>query len=151
MPDETTVFNRIDEVIAPFTNYRKALDDLRALPPGYAMCFATHYVHSDIFNGGISQLYGNSTWALILDAIAAAENANVKPLATVLKEIVFYYHKRDRSKLKRQIDDNYFADMPDDWNKSLGQLDDEFFRLGDDCGNVIPTLCNDREQLFAET
>lgn len=151
MPNETSVFNRIDETIEPFENYRKALDDLPALPPGYAQCFATHYVHSDIFNGGISQLYGNSTWCLILDAITAAENAGIESVATVLKEIVYYYHKRDRSKLKRRIDANHFTDMPDGWDKSLEQLDDEFFDLGDDTGNVIPALCKDHEELFAET
>ncbi len=75
MPDQTKIFSRIDETIEPFTNYRKTLDDLRSLPPGYAMCFASHYVQADIFSGGISQLDGNSTWALILDAVAAAENA----------------------------------------------------------------------------
>ena len=150
MPDETTVFNRIDEVIEPFTDYRKALDNLRALPRGYAMCFASHYVQADIFNGGISQLYGNSTWALILDAVAAAENAGVKPVADVLKQIVYYYHKRGRSKLKRRIEDNYFDDMPDDWDKSLEQLDDEYFELGSECEKIVPALCTEREDLFAE-
>ncbi len=148
MPNESTVFERIDETIEPFQNYRQALDDLRALPRGYAMCFASHYVQADIFNGGISQLYANSTWCLILDALQAAETAGVPKLATVLKDIVYYYHSKGRSKLKRRINDEYFADMPGDWNKSLEQLDDEYFDLGAECEKVIPTLCNDHEELF---
>jgi len=151
MPDETAVFNRIDEAIEPFTNYRKALDSLRSLPPRYAMCFASHYVQADIFNGGISQLHANSTWSLILDAIAAAESANLPPDARVLKEIVYYYHKKGRSKLKRRIDDSYFTDMPDDWNKSLEQLDDEYFDLEAEIESVIPALCEDHEGLFNDT
>ena len=151
MPDETNVFNRIDEAIEPFENYRKALGDLRALPPGYAQCFAWHYVQSDIFNGGISQLYGNSTWCLIIDAITAAENAGFQSVAMVLKEVVFYYHKRDRSKLKRRIDADYFNDMPDGWDKSLEQLEDAFFDLGDEAGKIIPALCSEHEELFTDS
>ncbi len=114
---QEAVFDRIDETIEPFTTYRKALDELRALPLGYAMCFSFHHVHADIFNGGISQLYSNSTWALILDAAAAAESAGVHEASRVLREIVYYYHKKGRSKLKRRIDNDYFADVQDDWDK----------------------------------
>lgn len=151
MPDESAVFQRIDKTIEPFTSYRKALEDLRALPPGYAMCFASQYVHADICNGGVSQLYGNSTWPLILDAVAAAEHANVHQVAHLLKEIVYYYHKKDRSKLKRKIDDSYFIDMPNDWDKSLAQLDDEFFSLDSELEQVVPALCNEHEELFADS
>lgn len=148
MPDKTTVFTRIDEAIEPFRDYRKALDDLRALPPGYAMCFSFHYVDADILNGGVSQLYGNSTWALVIDAISAAENANARNVGRVLKEIVYYYHKKGRSKLKRRIDDNFFDEIPDDWDKSLEQLDGEYFDLGPEIEKVIPALCNKHKELF---
>ena len=150
MIDEVQVFNRIDEAIEPFENYRKALDVLRQLPPGYAMCFASHYVHADILNGGISQLYANSTWSLILDAIDAAEKGGVSTVAKVLKEIVFYYHQSGRSKLKRRISEGYFNDMPDNWSKTFEQLDDEYFDLESEVETVIPNLCKNHPEFFSE-
>ncbi|MBI2477430.1 MAG: DUF4375 domain-containing protein [Planctomycetia bacterium] len=148
MPDESTVFERIDDVIEPFDNYKQALEDLRDLPRGYALCFAFHYVHSDIFNGGISQLYGNSTWCLILSAIDAADTVGSSKLATVLREIVYYYHRKGRSKLKRRITDDYFNNIPRGWNKSLEELEEEYLELEPECEKVVSTLCHRHEELF---
>ncbi|TWU50740.1 hypothetical protein Poly51_40330 [Rubripirellula tenax] len=148
MPTETEVFDRIDSVIEPFDSYKRALEDLREIPPGFAYCFAIHYVHADIFNGGISQLHGNSSWCLILDAIDGAKAANVPAVAQVLREIVYYYHAKGRSKLKRRIPDGYFDDMPSDWDKSLETLEDDYFALESDIENLIPTLCEKHESLF---
>jgi hypothetical protein len=73
-----TIFERIDKEISPFKGYKKSLAQLAILPPGYALCFAFHYTNADISNGGISQLYGNSTWQLIHMAQRAAEIAGSK-------------------------------------------------------------------------
>lgn len=150
MPIESAVFDRIDETVEPFESYKKALDDMRDLPSGYAFCFAMHYVHADIFNGGISQLYGNSTWCLILDAVGAANAAGQEEVADVLREIVYYYHSKGRSKLKRRITVDYFNGIPAGWDKSLEQLEDDYFTLEAEIENVIPTLCTGQEELFRD-
>ena len=144
------VFNRIDATIEPFTNYRTALNDLRALPRGYTLCFAFHYVHSDMVNGGISQLYSNSTWSLIIDAEDAASQAGVSAISALLREIVYYYHVKGRSKHKRRISDDYFDKIPADWDKTLSQLEDQYFDIEDDANSVILRLCRDRQELFTD-
>lgn len=145
---EEAVFNRIDEIIEPFSSYKNALADLESLPRGYSLCFAFHYVHADILNGGISQLYGNSTWPLIIDAEEAAREAGVEAVACLLREIMYYYHLKGRSKLKRRLTDEYFAGISKNWQKSLPALDDEYFSLEDEAITVIPALCKYHETLF---
>src|SRR5262245_36872986 len=99
------VFKEIDRLIEPFESYKKSLAKLAVAPPGYAYCFAFSYVSADILNGGISQLYGNSTWCLIPDAIMAAEAASETKISQALREIVYYYHRKGRSKLSRRMTD----------------------------------------------
>ena len=145
---EEAVFTRIDEAIEPFSSYKNALAALAELPRGYSLCFAFHYVHADILNGGISQLYGNSTWSLIVDAVEAAETANIHAVASLLREIIFYYHEKNRSKLKRRVTDEFFTSIPSGWQKSLAVLDDEYFALEDQANEVILELCKQRQPLF---
>ncbi len=142
------VFGTIEETIKPFTGYKKALQKLQALPRGYTLCFAFHYVHADILNGGVSQLYSNSTWALILEAENAANTAGLKNIATLLREIVYYYHTKGRSKLKLSIAEDYFAELPSKWDKSLEELDDEYLALEGAANSVILNLCRDHQHLF---
>jgi hypothetical protein len=146
---ERQIFDTIDSIIEPFTSYRNALAALDNHPAGYSLCFAFHHVHSEIFNGGVSQLYSNSSWRLILEAIRAAEAAQAIPVSDTLREVVYYYHLKGRSKLKRQLDDDYFARMDSNWGKSISQLDDQYFDQEEFAIRVIPTLCADREDLFA--
>jgi hypothetical protein len=150
MPSANQVFKRIDALIEPFQSYKNALEKLSNSPRGYTLCFAFHYVYADIFNGGISQLYGNSTWSLMLDAIEAAEAANEPTVARSLREIVYYYHRKGRSKFKRQVSDDYFKSIPKKWNKTLENLDDELFKLDDECANLVAKLCKSRNDLFTE-
>jgi hypothetical protein len=105
-------------------------------------------VHADILNGGISQLYANSTWALIVDAEDAAKTAGIEEVSRLLREIIYYYHLKGRSKHKRRLTNDYFADMPAEWRKSLRVLDDEYFALEDQANSVIPALCMHRRSLF---
>ena len=144
------VFERIDAAIEPFTDYKTALQDLQALPRGYSLCFAFHYVHADILNGGISQLYSNSTWSLILQAEQAAHEAGVAKVSTLLRAILHYYHLKGRSKHKRSITDDYFTSLPSNCDKSLKQLDDDYFDIEDDANSVILTLCRDHQSLFTD-
>ncbi|EMB13465.1 DMP19 family protein [Rhodopirellula europaea] len=144
------VFERIDAVIGPATDPKAAVQDLQALPPGYALCYAFQHVHAEILNGGISQLYSNSAWSLILQAEEAARQAGVSRVSNLLREIVFYYHQRNRSKHKRSLAEDYFASLPSNWDKSLKQLDDDFFCMEQDANSVILRLCCDNQELFTD-
>ncbi len=144
------VFDTIEATIKPFSGYSRALQKLKALPHGYTLCFAFHYVHAEILNGGISQLYSNSTWSLILEAEKAAMTAGLKNVATLLREIVYYYHTHGRSKLKLAITEEYFAELPPNWNRSLEELDNEYFALEDVANSVILNLCRDHQHLFSD-
>ena len=148
MPKPVTVFEEIERKIKPFQGYKPALVSLECLPPGYSLCFAFHYVDADLSNGGNSQLYSNSTWCLILTAQRAAEVAAANELSSVIKEIVYYYHRKGRSKLKRSIPDGYFNDMPKNWDKSLSDLENDYFALDSQREQIIETLCRTRADLF---
>ncbi len=143
------VFDTIEATIKPFTGYKKALQKLQALPRGYSLCFAYQYVHADIVNGGISQLYSNSTWSLILEAENAARTAGLKSVATLLREIIYYYHTQGRSKHKLSITEDYFAELPPNWNRSLEELDNEYLEIEDTASSVILILCRDHQHLFS--
>jgi hypothetical protein len=147
---EETMLAKIDATIAPFTRYEEALEKLQSLPKGYALCFAAHHVVSEIMNGGAPQLYANSTWPLILTAEQAAREAGVPEVALVLREIVYYHHQKGRSRLERQLGDDFFASIPGGWDKSLKQLNDEFFGVADDAESVVQRLRRDRRELFHE-
>ncbi len=134
------VFDTIEATIKPFTSYKSALQKLQTLPRGYSLCFAYQHVHADISNGGISQLYSNSTWSLILEAENAAIAAGLKSVATLLREIVYYYHSQGRSKHKLSIAEDYFAELPPNWNRSLEELDDNYLALEEVAGSVIMNL-----------
>ncbi|MCA8988129.1 MAG: DUF4375 domain-containing protein [Planctomycetaceae bacterium] len=150
-PDELfaeAVFARIEEVTEPFSSYKNALNALASLPRGYTLCFAFHYVNADIWNGGISQLHGNSTWTMIPDAVEAAEAADNHRVASLLREVIYYYHQKNRSKLKRRITDDYFKSIPSGWQKTLAMLDDEYFAMEDQANAVISDLCSHKRSLF---
>jgi len=145
---ERKIFDHIDSIIEPFESYSNALKKLSGQPDGYRFCFAFHYVNADILNGGISQLYGNSTWCLILDAISAAETSGHDEVAETLLEIVYYYHRKGRSKLKRRLRAEIFNDFSDSWDKSLSEIDDAYFKLDESTENIIPSLCANMKHLF---
>lgn len=148
MPTSDQVFKKIDTLIEPFRGYKESLAKLAGNPPGYAYCFAFTYVRADILNGGISQLYGNSTWCLVPDAIKAAEAAAEPKVAQVLREMVYYYHRKGRSKLSRRMSDDDFKSIRKTWNKSLGDLDEEFLALAGRVKKVVDKLCKSQPHLF---
>ena len=82
------------------------------------------------------------------DAIDAAETAGLTELSHLLVQIVFYYHRRNKSRLKRRIDKTVFDAIANGWDKSLKQLNDEYFELENAANDVIPTLCSEHQQLF---
>lgn len=127
---EESVFETIDEVTAK-ADAQTYMDHLRALsvlPPGYGRCFAFNSVNADLCNGGIDQLRKNSTWQLVPTAIAACRSAGTESLERLLREIVLYYHERGRSKLARQLTDDYFAGIDRPLTKSIATMQTEYFR-----------------------
>lgn len=121
------IFRSIYDAIGRFRTYKGALASLGSSPSGYRYLFALNHVDADIRNGGIYQLYSNSTWHLMPDAIEGANSFGCRKLGGVLKEIVYYYHRDGRSKLRRKLPQSFFDNMPSIWNKSLGQLEDEYY------------------------
>jgi hypothetical protein len=143
-----TIWKRIERETTPSQGYKGDLERLRALAPGFAYCFAFRYVDADICNGGFSQLHANSTWPLTLCAQQAAAAGGAHSVARVLKEAIFYYHKAGRSRFNRQLPLDFFADMPENWNKSLSQLDDEYYALVGERDGLEQALANQQPDLF---
>ena len=142
MPTPDSIFEQIDTALEGANSYREAIVLLKSLPPGYLQCFAFQNVDSDICNGGISQLHSNSTWALMPFAVTACDTAQADSLSLLLREIILYYHQRGRSKLKRHIGDDYFSGVPQLMEKTLDQLEDEYFELESARRQVVEQICN---------
>jgi hypothetical protein len=142
------ILERIEKEISPFEGYKKSLAQLAKLPPGYALCFSFHHVNADISNGGISQLYGNSTWPLIHMAQRAAEFSGSKQLAFLLKQIIFYYHRKGRSRLKRELSTTYFESIDSNWDRTLSELEDEYFSLEQERESLVKRLISENPLLF---
>jgi hypothetical protein len=140
MPSEDSVFTQIETLTAGDISYKESLETLSKEPIGYGFCFAFHHINTDVCNGGISQLYANSTWALIPTAVQACKAARCFELEQLLRKIVLYYHQKGRSRLKRQIPENFFGDLEHTMCKSLAELEDEFFSLIDQRNAVVPNL-----------
>jgi len=144
----SAIWERIEIETTPSLGYGEDLKRLQALPPGYSYCFAFRYVDADICNGGFSQLYANSTWPLTLSAYHAAAQAEELNVARVLKEAIYYYHRAGRSRFKRQLSDAFFDALPKAWDKSLSQLDDEYYALDGERSRVELNLMRRQLDLF---
>ncbi len=120
---------RVDAIIEPFVSYAKARDALfQAHFPGLLYYFALQYVDADIRNGGIYQLHSNSTGCLILDAEGGARAFRQRRLADVLKEIIYYYDSRGRSRLRKRIPPDYFSELSGGRARSLTELEQRYYR-----------------------
>ncbi len=111
-----------------YRSHRQAIDGFDSHPVGYRYVYATNFVDVEIRNGGISQLYGNSSWGLMIDAIEGPQAFGYRKLSLTLKEIVFYYHRKGRSKLKRRTPEGFFDNLKPRWNKSLSTLEDDYYQ-----------------------
>ena len=83
-------------------------------------------VDSEIRNGGISQLYHNSTWAMIPDAIKCCSDLKLNHIKDSLWDMIKYYHKSGRSKLVRKIPELKSMNIQD-WNKSLNEIEQQYY------------------------
>jgi len=125
------LYDCIYEISDSFKSHRDAVKGFEGKPLGYRIIYSIDYVDSDLRNGGISQLYSNSTWSLILDAIAGAKELDFLELANALTEILFYYHQKDRSKMKKRINEELFAGICSEWSKDLGTLEHQYYAAFD--------------------
>lgn len=114
-----------------FKSHRDAVSGFADHPAGYRFIYALNYVDADIRNGGISQLYFNSTWSLMPDAVAGAVAFKCDSLATSLRKIVLYYHQRGRSKLSRKLTDDFFVGISTKAKISLDDLENEYYESFD--------------------
>ncbi|MBM83765.1 MAG: hypothetical protein CMJ78_24680 [Planctomycetaceae bacterium] len=122
------LYDQIYDIADNFKSYKQAVTGFDGAPIGFKYIFSIDYVDADIRNGGIYQLHHNSTWHLILDAIEGTKVVGFDKLSETLREILFYYHRNGRSKMKKRIPDNYFDDMPDNWDKDLDKLEGQYYR-----------------------
>ena len=121
----------MDEIYAVadgFDSWKDAVTGFEGHPVGWKYIYSLIGVDADIRNGGIYQLHHNSTWHLILDAADGAKAFGLKDLHKNLKDILFYYHRIGRSKMRKRIPAGYFDDLSPKWNKSLAKLEDEYYR-----------------------
>lgn len=121
------VLNTVFEVADEFTSHKDALTGFSGSPPGFLLAYSLHYVDADIRNGGIYQLYANTTWHLILDAITACQQFGFTVLADVLHDIVYYYYKRGRSRLKRRIPKGFAIRYTTRSEPTLSDLEDRYY------------------------
>jgi hypothetical protein len=127
------LLSKVFAVAEQFTSHRGALAGFDGYPEGYRQVYALRHVDAEIRNGGIYQLYANTTWCLILDAISGLQAFGLTQLADTLKGIVFYYHKSNRSRLKRRMPEDFFKDFKPGAT-SLADLEDEYYDAFDALG-----------------
>ena len=125
------IYNDIYHISDNFKSHKDGVMGFSSAPSGFKYIYALDYIDSDIRNGGIYQLHSNSTWHLILDAIEGAREFGCKELSAVLLEILYYYHKENRSKMKRRIREQIFQQIPSGWNKDLEALEDDYYSTFD--------------------
>lgn len=133
MTDELNqIYNRIYSISDQFKSHKDAKTAFNEFPKGYKYIYAIDYVDADLRNGGIYQLHSNSTWHLVPIAIEGAEAFELKKLAKVLKQILFYYYKKGQSKMKRLIPDDFFDDLTNEGDKNLSDLEEDYYCFFDE-------------------
>jgi hypothetical protein len=143
MPTDNSLWETIDQCVENATNYKDALNKLSALPRGYSLCFAFNYVDADLCNGGIGQLYRNSTWSLMLKAIDACRVAKQHDLERLLKQVVLHFHERGKSRFKKEIKEDFFSDLNRPLERSLDELEAMYFKESEQADKVVAVLLQD--------
>lgn len=140
MISEKAVWETIDAATESAKGYKDALLKLSSLPPGYSLYFAFHYVNADIRNGGFAQLYKNSTWHLILAATEASRVAGTPGVERIFRQAVLYYEQQGRSRLKTRLTDDFFTGINQPMERSLNEIEDEFFSMKAERHALLPAL-----------
>ena len=123
-----SLMDQIYAVADHFDTWKDTVTGFEGYPIGWKYIYSLIGVDADIRNGGIYQLHHNSTWHLILDATEGAAAFELDDLHKNLKDIIFYYDRTGRSKLRRRIPPGYFDNMSPKWKKSLARLEDEYYK-----------------------
>ena len=149
------IYEKVHEIAGDSSSYKEDLLKFQKEPAGYKYVFCLLYVDADIRNGGIYQLHANSTWHLIFEAIQGARAFDCHNLAMALDGILFYYFRRGRSRMKRQIPKGYFEHMPANWNKSLDDLEDQYYESFeqvhcDSFKELLNTILQTHSDMFQE-
>ena len=90
----------------------------------------THWVYSEICNGGFHQLFTNPTGVLVPEAISGFDSMGLGELGAIVWEASSFFgdnYPREQA-IRIQALDQYAARSrnPDDWNP-FEQLDDRFY------------------------
>lgn len=90
----------------------------------------THWVCSEVCNGGFHQLFTNPTGVLVPEAISGFNSMGLDELRGILREASSFFgnHYPREQAIRIQALDRYAAlsRNPDDWNP-FEQLDDRFY------------------------
>jgi hypothetical protein len=102
----------------------------KSMPPIARDLLTTHWVVSEVCNGGFHQLFTNPTGVLIPEAVTGFRSMGLVALADIASEAAsFFGHSYPREQTPRiEALERYAARSgnPDDWNP-FDQLDDQFY------------------------
>ncbi len=142
---EEEFWRAIAEATDPHENYLASLSKLNTLAPGYSLLYAFNYVDAGISNAGVSGFYSSSAWPLILSAISACERAKAADVALVLREMILYYDRKGRSKLKRQMQSDYLSALENSPPRSIMDIENAYYTLAPKRQAVWSSLLDDDE------
>ena len=104
------------------------------MPPAARDLLTTHWVVSEVSNGGFHQLFTNPTGVLVPEAVAGFRSMALVQLADITAEAASFFgeiYPRDQMARIEALE-RYAAcsASPDDWNP-FERLDDEFYSAFD--------------------
>jgi hypothetical protein len=112
-------------------SFQKTLESLERKPVGYKYLFALHAANAEICNGGVDQYHRNSSWLGVLTAIEGARAFDAGELAKVFIEMLSYYFRQDRSRLRKKIPDALLPELESVRIRRLEAIDKAYYRLID--------------------
>ena len=102
----------------------------RNMPPVSGHLITTHWVFSEVCNGGLHQLFTNPTGVVVPEAVAGFRAMGLAELADILSEAAAFFGPAYPREQMARIDalDRYAERTgdPDDWNP-FEQLDDRSY------------------------
>jgi hypothetical protein len=122
-------FNVIDK--AERGSFQKTLAALEKKPAGYKYLFALQMADAEIRNGGVDQYHRNSCWSGVLTAIEGARAFGADALAKLFIEMLSYYCRQDRSRLKKRIPEALLPDLESARMRRPENIDSAYDRLID--------------------
>lgn len=124
------------------------LQYLDRMPVSARALLTTHWVYSEVCNGGLHQLFTNSTGVVIPEAIAGFRSMALPELAAIVTEAARFFGEPFPRDQARRIEalERYERGQtdPDDWNP-FAELDERFYAaLGPDDGEDAYVASADR-------